>query len=241
VSSPASLAGRALAEQFAESLDGAVDDVEAILLFGSVARGDASDSSDVDLLVITHHRYRRSLAPVAFVPGISPVFHTWESLATARREDWSFLVHLREEGEVLRRRNDRIERELDNISPPATPEVRASLEADLQYLRRYDDLRRFGDSFKFPLSRLFTLAKRVCMQDNTSAGAIAFDRESAFATFADRHPSLQRDVDRIAELWPFAARTQGRRPQLPPGLESADGLRASASSVSRIVQAALRD
>lgn len=55
---PTSLRYREIADETAERLLAAFpDDIQAIVLYGSVARGDANERSDIDLLVITPAEY----------------------------------------------------------------------------------------------------------------------------------------------------------------------------------------
>lgn len=60
----------ARAERFAEALDPALD-VRAVVVFGSVARGDFHDSSDIDVLVIAGALPDRALERTAAV-GVPP-------------------------------------------------------------------------------------------------------------------------------------------------------------------------
>jgi uncharacterized protein len=93
---------RAVLERWIERLRGELD-VEAVWLFGSRARGDAGEASDIDLLVLTrgepeHDRERawalvdevareRGADPAVYVP------HTWDrAWLENRREIGSFFT-----------------------------------------------------------------------------------------------------------------------------------------------------
>jgi uncharacterized protein len=83
-------------------------DVERILLFGSYARGDATDQSDVDLLVVLREvsstrdamfRLRRLLLPLAFPVDVvvvsGEIFHKWSEAPG------TVLYWAKREGQVL--------------------------------------------------------------------------------------------------------------------------------------------
>ena len=219
-------------------LSGQIGDVEAVLLFGSVARGDANDSSDIDLLVVTESPVKRGDMADEIPIGASPVFHTWSSLRRAREQDWSFFVHLREEGVCVHDTDGRLGHELMQVKRPSPQAARASFEQSIDFLSRFDDLERFDTSYRFPLARIYVLAKRACMADNTTREVIAFDRDSAFAAFAEHHGSIRSDVLWIASLWPFAANAQGRRTSLPNDLDNEAALRRAVAGTLKILSAA---
>lgn len=62
-------AERAAVERFVERVHGSLgDDLEAIWLYGSKARGDATETSDIDLLVLARggrERHREAVAGIA--------------------------------------------------------------------------------------------------------------------------------------------------------------------------------
>lgn len=233
-------AKRRRAEAVAESLVAASVGIEAVLLFGSVARGDAGVESDIDLMAISKSPLRLgALREVVSDESVSLVCHTWESMRRAREEDWSFFVHLREEGEVLYGVEGPLRRELEavRVAPPAARWD--DLVDELHCLERYDDLGRFSAGYVFPLARIFRVARYTCMLDNTAEGHIAFRREDAFDLFASRRPDMDGDVSRVCALWPFQARTQGRRLEFPHSGEDPERVTEAVHSAKRVVRAAL--
>jgi Nucleotidyltransferase domain len=215
-----------------------IDDVEAVLLFGSVARGDAGNASDIDLLVVTKNPVKRQDLASEIPADASPIFHTWDSLQRAREMDWSFFVHLREEGVPVEDREGRLGQALVEVKPPSPQAARASLEQGLAYLKTFEKLDRFGSSYRFALARIYVLAKRTCMEDNTTRNVVAFSRKSAFAAFGEHHESIRDEVDWISGLWPFAATAQGRRPSLPTDRDNEAALRRAVAGTRKILSAA---
>ncbi|MGH7277912.1 MAG: nucleotidyltransferase domain-containing protein [Candidatus Rokuibacteriota bacterium] len=107
------------------------DDLLAVALFGSVARGEAGPASDLDLYVVTRHRLsllgdrrldgararvRESAEYEALVaqgcrPHPAPIFHSAEELAG---HPW-ILLDITHHGIILYDRDGRLTRELDAV------------------------------------------------------------------------------------------------------------------------------
>ena len=202
------------AENSVKALVDRIRSIEAILLFGSVARGDVQAESDIDLMVIASDpirsaevRGRRSARST--VRPRSPATAGTPSRRPARTS-WSFFVHLREEGEVLYG-GPRLMRSLDRTRRPDSTVWKGRLRTELDRLDRFDDLDRYSAGYNLPLARIFRSARYSCMLENTAAGETAFSRDACFDIFARRHPEVSAETEQMERLWPFHARTQGRQ------------------------------
>lgn len=95
----------ARAERFAAELDPALD-VHAIVVFGSVARGDFHDASDVDVLVVADRLPDRALARNAAVglppPRVEFVAWTPDEWRRERERGNPIAVEASDHGLVLR-------------------------------------------------------------------------------------------------------------------------------------------
>jgi predicted nucleotidyltransferase len=240
VVSNSSAAIRLEAEKAARSLADGISGVEGILLFGSVARGDPGSHSDIDLMVVSSAPLSSTLTRALLheYPRVSLVTHTWDSLQRAQIEDWSFFVHLREEGELLFG-DGQLVKELAKVKCPPAESWRATLCKELKSLSRFDDLSIFGGHYTFALAHIFTSARYTCMLDNTAAGEIAFDRDTAFDVFSQRHCDLVDEVACIRKVWPFQARTQGKGVELPFASEDAEMAANALTSAQRIVRSTI--
>jgi predicted nucleotidyltransferase len=87
---------------------------ERVILFGSYARGDATEQSDVDLIIVAESdlpRYKRSrelyklLKPHPFAMDI--VVYTPQEIEKGKKTKVSFLSNVLKEGETLYVRRDR--------------------------------------------------------------------------------------------------------------------------------------
>lgn len=97
---------------------------DAVLLYGSHARGDATSHSDIDVLQLMPQRrpsYRRGRVSVVTV--------TAESLRALASSGSLFALHLREEGVLVRDTSHALEDILTSVRPPATyDQLRESFE-----------------------------------------------------------------------------------------------------------------
>lgn len=86
---------------------------EKIILFGSMARGDADEYSDIDLIVIkdTKQRFVRRLVEItAFLPldtAVDVLVYTPKKLDAMLAEGNPFIEHALEEGKVLYEKSPR--------------------------------------------------------------------------------------------------------------------------------------
>ncbi|MGI8575942.1 MAG: nucleotidyltransferase domain-containing protein [Egibacteraceae bacterium] len=93
------------AERFADELDVALG-VRAVVVFGSVARGDFHDASDVDVLIVAEHLPQRALERNAAVglapPRVEFVAWTPEEWRQERDRGNPIAVEAIERGRLLR-------------------------------------------------------------------------------------------------------------------------------------------
>ncbi|MGI8810692.1 MAG: nucleotidyltransferase domain-containing protein [Acidimicrobiales bacterium] len=186
--------------------------VEAVVVFGSVARGTAKPSSDIDLLVVSVPSQlepsviRRRLATLDTV-SIAIASRSYQQFADLMISGDSFACHLSAEALILHDRSGAI-----------TAALAASPTADLareiaMHLRRLSSLERveqFGGYFVFLYSRVYGIAKSIVMARLCASGTPVYDRDRAFATLARQHPELRDHLAVIHDLAPFYEATTRR-------------------------------
>jgi Polymerase beta, Nucleotidyltransferase len=216
-------------------------DVEAVLLYGSVARADADSDSDIDLLIVGPDAGQTVAGFRSWVGAVDPdhrasyVFHTRESFDELVEEGSRFLVHLRTEGQVLLDRTGQLTAFLSSPWQPVS--VEAEIALALERLQNYDRSEIFGGRFLFALAHVFTIGKTIVMARLADEGHLEFNRRRAFEAFVQRHPEEAVDASLIAGLEPFVARTRRRRAVLPfpPAGALAEGkLQESVAAVRRL-------
>jgi polymorphic toxin system nucleotidyltransferase-like protein len=229
--------------EHARNLARNLTEIDAIWLFGSLARREAKLESDIDLLVLSNRPIRgRDLKASlgAYSDPVSFALHTPASLARRQAEDWSFFVHVQHEGDLLFDRRGDASSHLRPFNPPSSGTT-ARLHEELKFLRRYDNTESLQGSFFFPLARLYAVVKQVVMADNTAAGFTEFDRGRAFDLFATRYPDLGLEIGFVRNLWPFLAVTKGRQGESPPfsAFGAEENFARARTATQRVIEAAL--
>jgi predicted nucleotidyltransferase len=218
--------------------------VDGVCLFGSVARGNPNEWSDIDLLVVGSDRKLSPTVLLSKLPQelktnkMSLFYYTHDELQDMFTAGLSFAKHLRREAQVLYDRTGFLTSLLDSDLKTKTS-VQAELEAHLGQLAVYNDLQMFKDNFLFVLARLYTIGKAVVMLALVAEGADEFSRDAAFARFAEQHPELASEVAMIARLRPFYRRvTQRGSEPLPFPYRGAEReVREAISAIRRLGEA----
>ena len=228
---------RRTAQQIADALAEGVPAVEAVCLFGSVARGDDDEWSDIDLLVVgTDARVTRrdlvaTLPPRLRDTRLSLLYYTADDFDRLRQHDL-FVEHFRREGVVLYDRTGRLTDVLADIHTAGTT-LTAELERELEKLESYDDLSRFDQNLLFCLSHLYAIGKSVAILELAKDGVFEFNRERAFQALLGRRPEKAREIDAIVRLRPFYELVTRRKPG-PLPFSHRDGRREAEEAVGAI-------
>jgi hypothetical protein len=196
-----------------------------VLLCGSVARGDAVPSSDIDLVVIgsddelTAEDLRKLIADGQERTSI--IYYTTPEFQALLREGALFIAHLKKESIALFDRIG-IRQALAKLSL-SPGKIIEQIGLQTAKLGVYLDPRRFNNNFLFCLSHLYSIGKGVVMLGLAKKGFLEFNRDAAFERFAALNPDLAPEVQKIAQLRPFYRLVAGREPEpLPFSYRSAD-------------------
>jgi predicted nucleotidyltransferase len=208
----------------AESVTGALVEefptVTGVWLFGSVARGDEDELSDIDLFVLgcdPHLRpsmIRQRLHLENRPPKVSIVYHTPKTLERFVKNGSRFIVHLQLEGKVLFD-TDGVLAEIQRL-PTLRGSVKPEIDGQLRRLDLLDRPRRFNGNFLFPLTHIFASGKAIVMAILNENEIYEFNRRRAFEAFAERFPASRSDIEILSRLAPFAALvSKGSDEELP--------------------------
>lgn len=213
------------AEEIARLLVKTFPGIDAVLLCGSVARGDADEWSDIDLVItgsdpnLTLARLRKALSERD--DRISLIYYPTPVFQKLYNERALFIAHLKKEGVAL---YDRLNLLKTLLSRPFVPvvDVAKEVKAYRAKLAPYKDPRRFNNNFLFCLSHLYSIGKGVIMLGLARHGVLEFNREAAFQRFASLNPDLARETKKVARLRPFYRLVSRRQPEpLPFSYQSA--------------------
>lgn len=194
--------------------------IEAICLYGSVARGEAGPSSDIDLLVVGTDD---ALTPSALLDSIDPwrrgidvsiVYRTRSAMDEFLEEGSRFLIHIRREGVPLHDPHGFLDRWL--AAPFEPMPAQEELDIELTRLELYDDPTRFGNNFLFCFAHVYTIAKAVVMARLADDSVYEFNRDRAFARFAALYPNTRSDIQTVQALRPFYGLVSRGRAEPPP-------------------------
>jgi predicted nucleotidyltransferase len=203
--------------RMSDHLAASVPGLDGICLYGSVARGEEHEGSDIDLLVLgknpqlTPSRLRKHLPDDLRDARVMFAYHTPDTLE-AYLHRWSrFGAHVRREGEILFDPDGRLRGVLEEDIPVSS---REELAAQLRHLENYNDLKRFGGHFMLPLAHLYSIGRTVVFALLAERGVLEFDQTRAMLRLAREMPEASDDVRTVARLRPFQERVsrRSRRP-----------------------------
>jgi predicted nucleotidyltransferase len=208
------------AKAIARKLGRAFPSIDGISLYGSVARGDATPWSDIDLLVIgSQPRLSPARLKDSLPPGVrdrtSIIFYPTTAFRRHYEERALFIAHIRKEGKILLDRRGILGEVLGRPFVPAV-DIEEGIATHLVKLAPYANVRRFGGNFLFCLAHLYSIGKGIAMLGLAKAGPIEFNRDRAFRRFERLNPDLRREVRKVRALRPFYNLVTGRRPEPLP-------------------------
>lgn len=207
------------AQTAATLLTAAFPDIEAVLLCGSVARGDANAWSDIDLVVTgsdanrTSEQLREPLSQRT--DRVSLIYYPTVLFRELCVERALFIAHLKKEGIAL---YDPLGVLKSALSDPSLPvvDIPGEIEAHRARLVPYADPRRFNSNFLFCLSHLYSIGKGVVMLGLANRGVLQFNRDAAFSCFSKLNPDLASETEKVARLRPFYHLVTDRHPEALP-------------------------
>jgi predicted nucleotidyltransferase len=207
----ASLAGlRADARQTLEGLLGDPK-IDALCLFGSVARGSAKEGSDLDLLGVVSNRsaaqeIRAELKSQHALGSMQVRLMTLDSLKQNFDGMTVFAAHLAREGKVLKDRQGRLSGWLDSY-PKEAPvrETAANLASQLSV---YEHLDWCAGHYLFCLADLYAWGRSGAMLVLAREAVFEFDRSRVFKRLREQRPDLSEASNLVSELRPFWQRVR---------------------------------
>lgn len=211
-----------------------------MLVFGSVARGDDSAQSDLDLLIVVPGDEQvRSLRRDAATKELA------RALVLSRRAMLdevalrpSFVAHLLDEGVVVRAGAGWGELREALVRAATNPrllddEVRRRARA----VEPFADAERFVNSPVTALSHLYGIARSLVIARLLQAGIREYRWQRAFDRYAELRPELGDDIHALKELRPYydvaRARPGARLPDRRIDARDLEGLVRAVEHVAR--------
>jgi predicted nucleotidyltransferase len=193
--------------------------IDSILLCGSVARGDANQWSDIDLMIttsdpaLTRAHLREALGDRT--DRLSLVFFRTADFEKEYKKRGLFVTHLIKEGIPL---YDRLGLLREVLSEPFVPNT--DISEEIRHFRSklvpYKFPERYNNNFLFCLSHLYSIGKAIVILALASRGVLEFNRDTAFRRFATMNPDLTTQIENVTRLRPFYSLVSGRAPEPLP-------------------------
>lgn len=210
---------RQLAQAVADAL-GQFADILAVCLVGSVARGNAGNESDVDLVVIGESRHRsselvRRLPDRLRDPRLSLLSFSRDQWLAEAAAGSLFINHIEAEGVPLFTRDGTLAAGLEQAREQP-PNVSAELSRQVGRLRLYREPSRLNGEHLFALSHLYAIGKAVAIARCIEIGTPIFVKEDALRRLKAHRPDLAEAVRTVDELRPFYDVTRDRQVTVLP-------------------------
>lgn len=187
--------------------------VRTVILFGSVARNDIDDTSDIDLLLVTSQKLRRreveKMIPRSLLPKerqISLSIYSEAEFSSTYEEGALFFAHLFKEGKVLY--DDGFHKQLRARKPfnPSKRKMKMAIKILKQKLEVANDLRKFNNLFVGVLADFFSISKNLAYTLLAMNGQFIFNKKKAFSMLAEKYPNNREEILKLYSLEPFFLR-----------------------------------
>lgn len=174
----------------------------AVWLYGSMARRDSDESSDIDLLQIDRTHGSVEIQRLPSLASLST--YTWDEIEVMATYGSLFLVHLREEGIPLlegQAVRGRLQRLLDGMRPYS----RVTKDIQSFYITLGDVAESVvtGGSLLYEMSVLGTLIRNMSILGCYLAGSPDFGRTSAIERFAGFVGLSPQDTETLVNSYTY--------------------------------------
>jgi predicted nucleotidyltransferase len=196
-----------------QALDRLLEDpkIDALCLFGSVARGSAREGSDLDLLGVVPNRsaaqtLRAELKAQHTFDSAQIRFMTLGSLKQDFDGRTVFAAHLAREGKVLKDLDGRLSGWMEAY--PKDAPVRETAENLASQLSVYAHLDWCAGHYLFCLADLYAWGRSGAMLVLAREAAFEFDRSQVFERLREQRPDLSEASELVSKLRPFWQRVR---------------------------------
>jgi hypothetical protein len=212
----------------------------AIIVFGSVARGEADYQSDFDLLVVVED-FSARLRTIDRVTkqggvGTSPLVLTRATLSNGLSTRSSFIAHLLDEGLLIFETAawQELKLALQTIAADADL-LAAEVRRRVKELEPLSHAERFSNSPVTAKSHVYGIARALVIARLLQLGIHEYSWRRAFDCYAEIYPEQRREIETLKALRPYYEVARGRfGAVLPRDAERYDDLSGLVASVQRL-------
>jgi hypothetical protein len=215
--------------------DGAI----AVVIFGSMARGDPDERSDVDVLVVApdegRRRNVREACEAHSAGSINALVMTEESLVAESAAYPSFVAHLLDEGRVLSA-SSRWPLLFADLSNAASDKqaIEAEVIRRARSLGPFSNAQYFLDSPITVFAHLYAIARSLVIARLLAHEIHEYRWRHAFDAYAQVRPDLRVDLEAVKRLRPYYEYVQARTDVEPNGNIDSARVRALVTSVAHL-------
>lgn len=192
----------------------------SIVLFGSYARGDYKDLSDIDILVITDSYLKisdinKNIPKSIKSEKISIVTYPLSDFNELFNEGSLFIAHLIREGKILFDDGsyEKIAKRDFKVSDEFLNE---QIRIQINKLALYQDLSRFNNIHINCLDHFFAIFKNIVLLSLAKKGLLEFNKEKAFQLFKSKFSKHTEAIEKLMELQNFhILSSKGLKRELP--------------------------
>lgn len=185
--------------------------VTEVWLYGSAARGDADEGSDIDVLVVGDEDFDVESLALGRPDRISQSHYSWAEVEHMANYGSLFLHHIKREGQpVLETEENRLQILLGRLG--AYSRADQELKSFRTVLDDVDDSLEGDPSVPFELSVVATAARHAAILGCYLLGEPTFGRSSAFQTLLPRLGYSHQVVDEVIRLYAYRRADDRKRP-----------------------------
>jgi len=188
-----------------------LQNVDGILLHGSYARGDYSDESDLDLIIVTNSHCRTSyikakLEGELLIKKVSVTLLSAETFETLWKKGEIFILFGLTHGKVLL--GESFFEDYSTLEFPFRENYKKEILKELRKVNVYEDYEKYDDCYRYPLSKLFVIFKKVAMFNMVEGRKLISNKRTAIHEYFKEKFTV-KDVELILS---FEKYTKENRP-----------------------------
>lgn len=198
------------------------DNIREIYLFGSVARGDQDEQSDVDILIVIddcseddYIKYKKEYASILQIPVSWISLYRKKKILKMHEKGSYFLWHLKQEGKVLYSR----ENELDKLFS-TLPRYRSMKEDIKEYQQILDDVKEELHNvylcIEYELSVLASLVRNTCIMLSYLNNRFDFSRNQVVKYCIDKY-QIDISLEEYKALYQYRSYETGKIQEVVKG------------------------
>lgn len=198
------------------------DNIREIYLFGSVARGDDDDASDIDILIIIDNcseedylKYKNYFSKLLEVPVSWISLYRYDKILSMYENGSYFLWHIKVEGKKLYSKNNELSGLLENL-----PRYHGMVNDIKEYTQILEDIHSEMKNkyicVEYELSVMASLVRNTCIMLSYLNDRLDFSRTFVVKYCIEKY-GIDVTIDEYKRLYMYRHYETGKLEQVPSG------------------------